>query len=162
MTDILFLFNNLILSFYKGGEDGLVHGVTASVLSISSRGVVRFALFGGHTKYYGAAAAAAAATQEGSKAGTAGSTTTTTFSSLSILEINIPEMILAGVQEEETTTNKESKKNKEEEGEGDEETKKYFSWCAVPLDIPLSRMGHQMFTCGATKIWIVGGYGKVR
>ena len=73
-------------------------------------------------------------------------------------------MILAGVQEEETTTNKESKKNKEEEEEEEEEgeTKKYFSWCAVPLDIPLSRMGHQMFTCGATKIWIVGGYGKVR
>ena len=141
-------------------------------------------MFGGHTKYYGGGAGAA--THEGeqqqeqqqssSKTGTTGTTgtgnsMTTSFSSLSILEINIPAMILAGVQEEEEEMNKESKKfqgqeeEEEEEAEKEEDeekTTKYFRWCAVPLDVPLSRMGHQMFTCGATKIWIVGGYGKVK
>jgi hypothetical protein len=115
-----------------GGDNGLVHGVTASVLSTSRTGVLRFVLFGGHTKYYGKK-------NEGEESGEKkNSSSSASFSSLSILEVDIEAMT------------------------SEKDDAKFFSWRSVPLETPLSRMGHRMFVSGSNKIWIVGGYGKNR
>ena len=135
-----------------GGIKGLVHGCSVSVISSSSSSshgsnIVRFAIFGGYTESY---------------------SKSTNFSPLSLLDINIDRLL--DVMEDDDLDERSSISNlRRSKGTPMENGIKasssltdgvFFNWCSIPLENPMSRIGHSMVTDHHNKLWIIGGYGK--